>query len=143
MARRPELLVLSANTQHSLKQQLELQEEYASQHPSTLYDIAYTLALRRELLPHRAFMIKSGEKTLELSGIVKAPGKSSNRKVTMVFTGQGSQWAEMGRGLFITNAEFREDIHLMDNVLRKLVNPPNWSIEGEYPLFYDYYPARR
>lgn len=131
MVKRPELLVLSANTQHSLKQQLELHEQYASRHSSTLYDIAYTLALRRELLPHRAFIIKSGEKTLETSGTVKAPGKSSNRKVTMIFTGQGSQWAEMGKGLFITNAEFREDIHLMDNVLRNLAKPPNWSIEGE------------
>ncbi|KAI1770343.1 hypothetical protein F4818DRAFT_455735 [Hypoxylon cercidicola] len=131
MARRPELLVLSANTQHSLKQQLELHEEYASQHFSNLYDIAYTLALRRELLPHRAFIIKSSERTLEISGIAKAPGKSSNRKVTMIFTGQGSQWAEMGKDLFITNAEFREDIHLMDNVLRHLARPPNWSIEAE------------
>ncbi|KAI1760054.1 hypothetical protein GGR53DRAFT_106147 [Hypoxylon sp. FL1150] len=129
--RRPELLVLSANTQHSLKQQLERYQEYASQHPSILYDIAYTLALRRELLPHRGFIIKSGEKTLEHSGIVRAPGKSSNRKVIMIFTGQGSQWAEMGKDLFITNAEFREDIYLMDNILRKLADPPNWSIEAE------------
>ncbi|XXG95388.1 hypothetical protein Hte_001650 [Hypoxylon texense] len=131
MVKRPELLVLSANTQHSLRQQLELYEEYASRHSSSLYDIAYTLALRRELLPHRAFIIKSGEKTLETSGIVKAPGKSSNRQVTMIFTGQGSQWAEMGKDLFIASAEFREDIHLMDSVLRRLAKPPDWSIEAE------------
>ncbi|KAI0176547.1 hypothetical protein GGR52DRAFT_571510 [Hypoxylon sp. FL1284] len=131
VTKRPELLVLSANTQDSLKHHLEQYEAYASQHSSALYDIAYTLSLRRELLPHRAFIIKSGKKTLETSSLVRAPGKSRNREVTMVFTGQGSQWAEMGKGLFITNAEFREDIQLMDRILRFLPSPPSWTIEAE------------
>ncbi|KAI1374459.1 hypothetical protein F4677DRAFT_461487 [Hypoxylon crocopeplum] len=130
-AKRPELLLFSANTQNSLKQQIEQYQGYASQHPSDLYDAAYTLALRRERLPHRAFMINCGEKVIATSGMVKASGKSSNRHVMMVFTGQGSQWAEMGRGLFVTNAGFREDIHLMDTILRKSARPPNWSIEAE------------
>ncbi|KAI1101771.1 hypothetical protein F4804DRAFT_334979 [Jackrogersella minutella] len=130
-AKRPELLMLSANSQNSLKQQIELYQEYASQHPSALRDIAYTLGLRRERLPHRAFLVMSGKKLLETSGMVKAPGKSSRRKVTMVFTGQGSQWAEMGKGLFVTNAEFREDIHLMDDVLRHSASPPRWTLEAE------------
>ncbi|XDG06082.1 hypothetical protein ABKA04_005697 [Annulohypoxylon sp. FPYF3050] len=129
-ARRPELLTLSANTQNSLKTQIELFQEYVSQHPSAIRDVAYTLALRRERLPHRAYMVMSGDKLLETSSMVKTPGKLSRRKVTMVFTGQGSQWAEMGKGLFITSSEFREDIHLMDDVLRHCAKPPRWTLEA-------------
>ncbi|KAI2617780.1 hypothetical protein GGR54DRAFT_640866 [Hypoxylon sp. NC1633] len=129
--KRPELLIFSANTQNSVKQQIDQYQEYVSQHSSALYDVAYTLALRRERLAHRAFMIKSGEQIIETSGLVKAPAKFAGRNVMMVFTGQGSQWAEMGRGLFITNSEFREDIHLMDNILRHAPKRPNWSIEAE------------
>ncbi|KAI1440085.1 polyketide synthase dehydratase-domain-containing protein [Annulohypoxylon stygium] len=130
-ARRPELLILSANTQNSLKTQIELFQEYVSQHPSAIRDVAYTLALRRERLPHRAYMVMSGDKLLETSSMVKTPGKLSRRKVTMVFTGQGSQWAEMGKGLFITSSEFREDIHLMDDILRHCAKPPRWTLEAE------------
>lgn len=111
---------------------MELHQEYASQRPLLLNDIAYTLALRRERLPYRAFVVKSSDKVFEVSNIVKSSGKPSNRKVTICFTGQGSQWAEMGKDLFVTNAEFREDIALMDKVLRHVARPPDWSIEGEF-----------
>ncbi|OTA83804.1 hypothetical protein M434DRAFT_400620 [Hypoxylon sp. CO27-5] len=128
--KRPELLLLSANSQNSLKRQIELYQDYVTQHLSATYDVAYTLALRRERLQHGAFMIKSGEKIVDTSSMLKVPGKS-HRKVTMVFTGQGSQWAGMGRDLFVTNAEFREDIHYMDDVLRHSAKPPRWTIEAE------------
>ncbi|KAI2780394.1 hypothetical protein F4815DRAFT_493302 [Daldinia loculata] len=130
-AKRPELLIISANTQNSLKQQVEQYKKYVSLRTSNVYNIAYTLALRRERLPHRAFMIKSDEQIVDISGLARIPGKSSRRKVTMIFTGQGSQWAEMGKGLFLTNREFREDINLMDDILRRAVQPPNWTIESE------------
>ncbi|KAI1806276.1 hypothetical protein F4811DRAFT_550999 [Daldinia bambusicola] len=130
-AKRPELLILSANTQNSLKQQVEQYEKYISLRVSNVYNVAYTLAIRRERLPHRAFMIKSNDQIVDVSGLVRIPGRSSRRKVTMIFTGQGSQWAEMGKGLFLTNREFREDIHLMDDILRHAARPPNWTIESE------------
>ncbi|OTB02208.1 hypothetical protein M426DRAFT_322916 [Hypoxylon sp. CI-4A] len=131
VAKQPELFVFSANTQNSLKRKIEEYQEYVSQHPLEVHDVAHTLALHRDQFPHRAFVIKSGDKVINTSPIVKVPGKASQRKVTMVFTGQGSQWAEMGKGLFITNAEFREDVHLMDEILRHTARPPKWTIEAE------------
>ncbi|KAI8956900.1 hypothetical protein F5Y11DRAFT_125320 [Daldinia sp. FL1419] len=129
--KRPELFIISANTQNSLKRQVEKYEKYISQRNSNAYNVAYTLALRRERLPHRAFIIKSDEQIVDTSGLARIPGKASRRKVTMIFTGQGSQWAEMGKGLFLANREFREDIHLMDDILRHAARPPNWTIESE------------
>ncbi|KAH9986727.1 polyketide synthase dehydratase-domain-containing protein [Xylariaceae sp. FL0662B] len=128
---KPELLVFSASTQPSLKRQMKLYEEYALQHLPALSDIAYTLSLHREWQPQRSFVIRYSEKVVETSNIVRSSSKSPNRKVIMVFTGQGSQWAQMGKDLFITNTEFRNDIYLMDKILKQAEKQPSWTIEAE------------
>jgi acyl transferase domain-containing protein len=123
-----ELLVFSASTQASLQQQIELHHVYALQHPEVLTDIAYTRAVRRERLPHKAFSIVQSGKVVETSGVVKTSSRSSERPITMIFSGQGAQWVGMGKEQIQTNARFREDIATMDMILQSLKNPPNWTI---------------
>jgi acyl transferase domain-containing protein len=124
---RPQLLVFSANSQTSLKAQIETYKTYAHDHPEAISDIAYTLAAHREKLPQRAFAVyKDGE--LEASGIVKAPASSPG--ITMVFSGQGSQWPEMGKQLILTSASFRNDLATMDTILQGFKKAPSWSILG-------------
>ncbi|KAM4065795.1 acyl transferase domain-containing protein [Hirsutella rhossiliensis] len=71
------LLLFSANTPASLKAMGKKYEAFLNKTLELLPDVAYTLANRREHLPHRAFA-------------------NYETSLTMVFTGQGAQWARMG-----------------------------------------------
>jgi acyl transferase domain-containing protein len=95
---------------------------------SSLIDLAYTLSVRREHLPHRAFCVTHGGLPLEVS----APSKASSTTPEIVFvcTGQGAQWAQMGAKLMEEFPAFEEDIRAMDRALAKLPYPPSWTIEG-------------
>ncbi|KAH0529049.1 hypothetical protein TsFJ059_003849 [Trichoderma semiorbis] len=45
-----------------------------------------------------------------------------------VFTGQGAQWASMGRGLYQLSHLFRSSIEQCEAVLNKLPDAPSWSL---------------
>jgi acyl transferase domain-containing protein len=124
----PTLVVLSANTQPSLQRQIDLHQAYIREHPSSLSDVAYTRAVRRAALTHRAFAVARGSEFIETSAAVKTTGKAPG--LLMVFSGQGAQWAGMGKEMIRGDAAFRADIEKMDAVLRGLKSPPSWTIIG-------------
>ncbi|OTA56526.1 fatty acid synthase S-acetyltransferase [Hypoxylon sp. EC38] len=121
----PQLLLYSANTSKSLTKLIENYKQWVEKHPDKVADLAYTLALRREHLPHRTFTIVN-------NGIVEsaAPPTKATLKpnVVMVFTGQGAQWPLMGKELFQSNETFRSTIQNLDRHLRTLT--------GDTPLYY-------
>ncbi|KAI0377169.1 polyketide synthase [Hypomontagnella monticulosa] len=121
-----EILLFSLNSSASVKRQIDSYRDYISKHPNHVADVAYTLALRREALPYRAFTIVKDGEVVETSGVVKAASTAPG--ITMVFSGQGAQWSGMGRDLILTDLAFRQDIVRMDNVLQRLKKPPTWSI---------------
>ena len=125
----PQLLLFSANTQESLKQLVNNCQAYLERHPERLSDINYTLSLRRERLPHRAFAIVANGCIADVSPSIKVSG--SIPQLAMIFSGQGAQWPEMGRDLIEKDRNFREDILAMDDILQGLNYPPNWRIEGK------------
>ncbi len=49
----------------------------------------------------------------------------------MIFSGQGAQWAQIGHELLNDNPGFLQTIKAMDQVLKSLQFPPDWSIETE------------
>lgn len=124
------MLVCSANTTYSLQKQLDLYLDYSLKHPADLADIAYTRAVRRAQLPHRAFAIVRDGHVIKRSDPVIAPLASPPKKVTMIFTGQGSQWFGMGRALLDNIPEFSQDIGTLDCILQALRIPPKWSLIG-------------
>ncbi|KAM7191535.1 Acyl transferase domain containing protein [Rhypophila sp. PSN 637] len=131
-ARKHALLLFSAAHAKSLKSMVQHHGDYLAQHPEQdLEDVAYTLAERRERLKYRGF------------SVVAAPGEQADAvdvvpvtcqgldKVVFVFTGQGAQWANMGRQLMVDYPTFLDNIRDMDNILQALdigVAPP-WFIE--------------
>ena len=125
--------MLSANTQDSLRRQVCNYQEYIKLHPERLSDVIYTSALYREHLPHRAFSIIREGSVDNLSSFSKATNNVP--EIVMVFSGQGAQWPEMGRGLIRTNQGFQDDIAAMDCILQSLKHPPNWKIESEFYSF--------
>lgn len=122
------LLPLSANSQQSLKQQIINTLEYIKCSPNSIPDLVYTLSLRREYLPHRAFAIIEESSAAYMSSNVKAPAIASS--VTMIFSGQGAQWPGMGVKLLETDTKFRNNIRSMDKMLQNLRVPPKWTLEG-------------
>lgn len=124
----PRLIPLSANTQNSLKKQMSIHQEYVANHTELLSDLSYTLSQRREHLPHRSFLVVGGSCVTEASTVAKAPVNVP--PITMIFSGQGAQWPEMGNLLIEQNLEFRKDIRIMDEMLQGFIHPPSWTIEG-------------
>lgn len=103
-----------------------------AEHPEHNNNVAYTLALRREKLPHRTFAILQGGDVLETT--IPTKRLASSPTIAMIFSGQGAQWSGMGRELILSSPSFREDIIRMDSALQSLRIPPTWSILGTFSL---------
>ena len=139
--------VFSANSERSLSATLEAYSKYIKAHPDVnLRDLSHTLSTRRSALPLRAsFCSQTGEDLatkLEnaassiTAGRENSPAvRSSNSSGSIlgVFTGQGAQWATMGRSL-LTNSKFARDrIDELERVLATLpdADRPSWSLKAE------------
>jgi len=109
--RRP-VLVLSAATEMALAAQEERFSAYLKDTRENLEDVAYTAAAGRAALPVR--VAKSS--TQVWRGRFAEPPK-----VAFLFSGQGAQYASMGRELLATERVFREEIERLSA-----------AIEGEW-----------
>lgn len=126
---KPRVLVLSAKNGKSLQKAVEHMREYTTKTSCPVNDLAYTLGSRREHLAHRAFAIIDPDGTI--SDFEKSRDIPSG--MTFVFTGQGAQWAGMGKELMSVSPCFLSSIRAMDQELSLLVNPPSWTLEGKIP----------
>ncbi|KAH3950534.1 hypothetical protein HBI56_154300 [Parastagonospora nodorum] len=128
----PQLLLFSAASAPSLKSTINVYEEWMLKNPDMadkLNDLSYTLANRREHLPHRSFKVVGANDPPASQGR-KIPGQPVS--LVMVFTGQGAQWPRMGRELLLRDdLVFQKSIREMDKHLAALSQPPQWTIEGE------------
>lgn len=123
----PRLFTISAASQASLESTLARMVEWVSQHNdrNSLRDLAYTLSERRSIMPWRFSCVASNPQEL-LDAVEKASHNvdSSNRispdfKINFIFTGQGAQWAGMGREL-LADPVFRESIRQSSDILTEL-----------------------
>jgi acyl transferase domain-containing protein len=128
----PQLLLFSAGSAPSLKSTISRYEDWVSYHadmPEKISDLSYTLANRREHLPHRSFKVVGANETPASQGR-KIPGQPVN--LVMVFTGQGAQWPRMGRELLLRDdSVFQKTIRTLDKYLTTISEPPQWTIEEE------------
>lgn len=100
--------------------------------PESVNSVAHTLGTRREHLLHRTFAVTKGDdEPLEFENLQKAHTKTPD--IAFVFTGQGAQWAAMGKDLVENSPSFLGDIREMDRILRNLDEPPSWTLEGVLP----------
>ncbi|MEV0263621.1 thioester reductase domain-containing protein [Streptomyces sp. NPDC050617] len=102
----------------------------------SLADVCRAAALGRAQLPYRASLVASSEgelrdRLVEFAGGSSAQGVVSGRaaprrraKVAFLFTGQGSQYPGMGRGLYDTEPAFRAALDECDALLRGRLDRP-------------------
>ena len=137
------LLTFSANHPDALKKVVDEHEAYLEASPERIADLSYTLNVRREPLPHRAFSIVQADAIVKPLHISKFEKIGMHYDLTYVFTGQGAQWARMGAGLLESNPTFRTSIEEMDLALANCADPPTWSLAGtESELFHHLYSLR-
>ncbi|PYH28781.1 type I polyketide synthase [Aspergillus neoniger CBS 115656] len=128
---RPHLVVVSAHNKESLQRRIEDIAGYITSNPTSVHDLAYTLASRREHHNHRAFAVVYPNTPVDQSQFHMSPKTLPSPTLTFVFTGQGAQWAGMGRQLLETEPLFHNAIKQMDKVLQNLADPPEWSLIEE------------
>ncbi len=129
----PRLMLYSANHANALSRMMKEHEDYRTSHPSSLADLCYSLATKRETLSHRAFSIMTSQGEC----ISSRHHYSSDRtppKLVFTFTGQGAQWPQMGKELIAENYIFRKAIQNMDLVLQSLPDGPKWTLIGTATL---------
>ncbi len=154
------ILTLSAKTPEALSELVQRYEVYLQSHPDAeLADICFTANTGRKHFNHRlaitAFSVEQlgeqlrtfGQQTTPVSnsptkslpptvsrvtssvGAIRAA--SSLRLIAFLFTGQGSQYADMGRLLYEQAPTFRDTLNRCDEILRPLLEKP--LLEVLYP----------
>jgi len=139
--KRHHLLAMSAKTQSALERSSQNLATYLLETPEAqLQDVAYTLQLGRTEFGHRRVVVAATKEeachllraagsggTFDGQAAQKAPG------VVFLFSGQGSQYVNMGRELYDTEPVFRAQLdscaeRLLPDLgldLRRLIYPPS------------------
>ncbi len=113
-----QLLVLSARSQEALEQMTGSLASYLDAHRELpLADAAYTLAIGRRPFDVRRVVVAENHedavralRALDRDSSATAVVNGKNRPVTFLFSGQGAQYPNMGRGLYESEPVFRAEI---------------------------------
>ncbi|HYO13133.1 MAG TPA: amino acid adenylation domain-containing protein [Thermoanaerobaculia bacterium] len=118
-ASRPwQLLLLSARTETALETMTANLAAHLEVHPeAALADVAYTLQVGRKVHEHRRSVVCRDAEDARRALAGEAPewvstcfGQGREGKVAFLFSGQGAQYPGMGRGLYETEAAFRDEV---------------------------------
>ncbi|MBS9534283.1 SDR family NAD(P)-dependent oxidoreductase [Mycobacterium sp. M1] len=132
---RSRILPISAQTPTALTQVAEEYRDWLVANPqATVADICFTAGVGRAHLPHRAaLVVNSGESVRDLLGALAddrpAPGlvhgvSADPPKTAWLFTGQGSQYPGMARGLFDAEPVFAETLTRCAAVVADVLDKP-------------------
>ncbi|KAJ5174169.1 Acyl transferase/acyl hydrolase/lysophospholipase [Penicillium canariense] len=128
---RLQLLTFSANDDISLKKYVaDLQRHLLDPRVKVqLSDLAHTLAQRSSLFT-RGFLLTEQPLLDDFSLII---GKRSPERprIGFVFTGQGAQWSQMGKGVVELFPQAQQVLQGLDSALQSLPQAPAWSLLQE------------
>ena len=129
---KPMLITFSAHDKATLTRNIEAHSKVADQYH--LSDLAHTLNLKRSRFQQRAYAIARDDTVTDDIASANVKFGSSAKPISQlafIFTGQGAQWAGVGRDAINTFPVFRETIRRLDRVLKGIKYAPKFSIEEE------------
>ncbi len=106
----PELIVISAKSEESLKRQkTDLADYLKIKSDVDIRDVANTLAYGRNHMKYRSFVVASNTVEIASGNRIFVDGKKEAppSKTTFMFPGQGAQYVKMGLDLYSNNKIFR------------------------------------
>ena len=112
----PQLLVLSAKTPAALERAVGQLGDYLATHPDApLADVAYTMQIgRRQFAHRRAVVCRDVDDAVRAlsspSAAIGGVADADNRSCVLLFSGQGSQYVGMARGIYEAEPSFRADV---------------------------------
>jgi len=121
-----QLLLLSAKTSTSLDMATTNLVKHLKKHPHlNLADVAYTLQVGRKAFNHRRMVVCQDRddsvtalETMDQDRVITSYQEPINRDAVFIFSGQGSQYVNMGLGLYRTESRFRESIDCCSEILQ-------------------------
>ncbi|QMS92041.1 SDR family oxidoreductase [Nostoc edaphicum CCNP1411] len=129
-ARPWQLLQLSAKTSTALETATANLLAHLQQHPNlNLADVAYTLSVGRRVFKHRRMVVcQDMEDALKVlttqdpQRVFTHYEEPRNRSVVFMFSGQGTQYVEMGRELYQSEPIFKQQIDCCSELLKPHLN---------------------
>lgn len=122
------LLTLSARTPDALAASARRLDAHLAAHADRLDDVCYSLAVGRASFQHRAAIVagsieEARDRLQELAAgnTVRVPTRAATSegkpRIAFLYTGQGAQYAGMGRQLFESTPVFRDALQQCDALL--------------------------
>eukprot|EP01044_Picomonas_judraskeda_P003379 COSAG03_NODE_277_length_9517_cov_112.780739_4_plen_1043_part_00 len=120
------MLTVSAKSPSSLKAMLDALANHVQDEHTDLTDTAFTLHQGREEFAFRAAVVcDSSDRTMACDALRNYPAVDkckANPSVVMCFPGQGSQYVNMGSGLYKTEPVYRKHFDECCNLLQPIVS---------------------
>lgn len=124
------IIMISAKTPSALDTMTDNLGEHLEQNPGlNMADVAYTLQSGRKEFNCRRIMVCSGVEEGIKSLKIRKEGKTfftslnkpENRSVVFMFSGQGSQYLNMAKEIYLNEALFRETFDLCSEILKPIL----------------------
>jgi myxalamid-type polyketide synthase MxaB len=131
MERPLHLLAISARDDAALTELTQRYDSYLSSSPEVrLADVAFTANTCRVHFPKRLAIVAqtASEARERLASVLPGKSASGMPKIAFLFTGQGSQFAGMGRELYETQPRFRKTLERCDELLSPFLHPSLLSV---------------
>lgn len=118
------ICLFSGKTKTALENNVQNLKEHLSKNDKiNIADVAYTMQIGREHFYHRKMFVCSDiENSLKIiddkSKIKSNLTKNTNKNIVFMFSGQGSQYVNMGKGLYEKEPYFKENIDKCSEILK-------------------------